>query len=111
MDKGLRELATKEKFGGKSDRALAVTKIIELLRKYYRRAIVNNTYDLKSMQDVIQASLSIVRRQIKDLTTADVQRIHHRGAVLIKENESDQRESIGNSKDQRRFIKLDKPSI
>ena len=33
----------------------------------------------------------IVRRQTKDLTTADVQRVHHRGAVLIKENESDQR--------------------
>ena len=36
---------------------------------------------------------TIVRRQTNDLTTADVQRVHHRGAVLIKENESDQRES------------------
>ena len=37
MDKGLRELATKEKLGGKSDGALTVTKINEL-QKYYRRA-------------------------------------------------------------------------
>ena len=56
MDKGLRELATKEKLGEKSDGALTVTTINEL-QKYYRRVIVNNTYDLKSMQDVIQASL------------------------------------------------------
>ena len=47
---------------------------------------------------------TIVRQQTKDLTTADVQRVHYRGAVLIKENESDQRESIGNPKDQRSFI-------
>ena len=56
MGKGLRELATKEKLGGKSDGAITVTKINEL-QKYYRRAIINNTYDLKSMQDAIQASL------------------------------------------------------
>ena len=30
---------------------------INELQKYYRRAIVNNTYDLKSMQDAIQACL------------------------------------------------------
>ena len=56
MDKGHRELATKENFGGKSDEALTVTKTNEL-EKYYRRAIINNTYDLKSIQDPIQASL------------------------------------------------------
>ena len=44
---------------------------------------------------------TIVRRQTKDLTTADVIRVHD--AVLIKENESDQRESNCNSKDQRNF--------
>ena len=43
---------------------------------------------------------TIVRRQTKDLTTADVTRVHHHDAVLIKENESDQRESNGNPKDQ-----------
>ena len=52
MSKGLRELATKEKLGGKSDGALTVTKINEL-QKYYRRAVINNTYDLKSMQNAI----------------------------------------------------------
>ena len=46
---------------------------------------------------------TIVRRQTKDLTTADVQRVHHHDAVLIKENESYQRESNGNPKDQRNF--------
>ena len=46
---------------------------------------------------------TIVRRQTKDLTTADVQRVDHHDAVLIKENESDQRESNGNPKDQRNF--------
>ena len=34
----------------------------------------------------------IVHQQIKDLTTAVVQRVDHHAAVLIKENESDQRE-------------------
>ena len=47
VGKGLRELATKEKLGGK-DGALTVTKTNEL-EKYYRRAIINNTYDLKSI--------------------------------------------------------------
>ena len=47
---------------------------------------------------------TIVRRQTKDLTTADVQRVHDRGAVLIKENGSDERGSIVNPKDQRSFI-------
>ena len=42
MGKGLRELATKEKLGGKSDGALTVT-TINKLQKYYRRANVNNT--------------------------------------------------------------------
>ena len=56
MGKGLRELATKEKLGGKSGGALTVTTINEL-QKYNRRAIVNNTYDLKSMQVAIQTSL------------------------------------------------------
>ena len=46
---------------------------------------------------------TIIRRQIKDLTTADVQRVHYHDAVLIKENVSDQRESNGNPKDQRNF--------
>ena len=47
---------------------------------------------------------TIARRQTKDLTTADVQRdVHHHDAVLIKKNESDQRESNGNLKDQRNF--------
>ena len=40
----------------KSQMELTVTKINES-QKYYRRAIVNNTYDLKSVQDPIQASL------------------------------------------------------
>ena len=47
---------------------------------------------------------TIVRRQTKDLTTADVQRVHHHHDFLIKENESDQRESNGNPTDQRNFI-------
>ena len=56
------------------------------------------------MQDTIQKLVyNIVRRQTKDLTTADVQRVHHHDAVLIKENESDQRESNVNPKDQRNF--------
>ena len=46
---------------------------------------------------------TIVRRQTKDLTTAGAQRVHHHDAVLIKENELDQRESKGNQKDQRNF--------
>ena len=45
---------------------------------------------------------TIIRRQTKYLITADVQRVHHRGAVLRKEN--DQRESIGNPKVQISFI-------
>ena len=56
LGKGLRELATKEKLGGKADGALTVTKINQL-QKYYRRAIVNNTHALTSMQDAIQATL------------------------------------------------------
>ena len=56
------------------------------------------------MQDTIQAIVyTIVHRQTKDLATADVQMVHHHDAVLIEENESDQRESNGNSKDQRNF--------
>ena len=46
---------------------------------------------------------TIVRRQTKDLTTTDVQRVDHHDAVLIKENESDQGESNGNPNDQRNF--------
>ena len=47
---------------------------------------------------------TIVRRQTKDQTTADVERdIDHHDAVLIKENKSDQRERSGNPKDQRNF--------
>ena len=72
MCKGLRELATKIKLGGKLDEVPTVTKTNEL-EKYYRRAIINNTYNLKCMQD------AIVRRQTKDLTTSHVQRVHHRG--------------------------------
>ena len=52
---GLRELATKEKLGVRWS-PYAVTKINEL-QKYYRRAMINNTYYLKSMQDTIQASV------------------------------------------------------
>ena len=55
------------------------------------------------MQDTIQANLYHCSSQTKDLATADVQRVHHHDAVLIKENESDQRESNGNPKDQRNF--------
>ena len=40
---GLRELATKEKLGGVRWSAYAVTKI-NSLQKYYRRAMINNTY-------------------------------------------------------------------
>ena len=47
---------------------------------------------------------TIVRRQTKDLTIAGVQRVRHRGAVSIKENESHQRESIVNPKDLRSSI-------
>ena len=46
---------------------------------------------------------TFVRRQTEDLTTADVQRVDHHDAVLIKENESDQRESNSNPNDQRNF--------
>ena len=46
---------------------------------------------------------TIVCQQTKDLITADVQRVYHHDAVLIKENESDQRDSNGNPKDQRNF--------
>ena len=91
MGKGLRELATKEKLGGKSDEALTVTKINEL-QKYYRIAIVNNTYDLKSMQDAIQASLYHCSSTYERPAGADVQRVLHHGAFLIKENETDKRE-------------------
>ena len=65
------------------------------LQKYYRRAIVNNTYDLKSMQDSIQASLH---------HCSSTDQRSYRGAVLINENESDQRESINNPKHQSSFI-------
>ena len=50
---GLRELATKEKLGGVSDGAL--TQLLKLIEEYY----------LKSMQDTIQASYTIVRRRPK----------------------------------------------
>ena len=46
---------------------------------------------------------TIVRRQTKDPTTTYVQRVHYHDAVLIKENESNQRESNGNPKDQRNY--------
>ena len=88
MGKRIRELATKEKLGAKSDGALTVTTINEL-QTYYRRVIVNNTYDLKSTYICKMPSklvYTIVLRQTKDLNTADVQRVHHRGAVLIKKN-------------------------
>ena len=93
---GLRELATKEKLGEKSDGGLTVTQINKL-QKYYRRAIVNNTYDFKSMQDDIQASLyhcsSANQRPV-----ADVQRVLYHGAFLIKENGTDQREVLAYTK-------------
>ena len=53
--------------------------------------MINDTYYLKSIEDAILASLSLF------------QRVHDHDAVLIKENESDQRESNGNPKDQRNF--------
>ena len=83
MGKGLRELATKEKLGGKADGALTVTKINQL-QKCYRRAIVNNTHDLTSIQNAIQATLYHCSSEAKNLTTADVQKVPHRGAFLIK---------------------------
>ena len=46
---------------------------------------------------------TIVRQQTKDLTIANVQRVHHHDTVLINENESDQREINSNPKDQRNF--------
>ena len=61
------------------------------MQKYYRRAIVNNTYDLKSIQDAIQASLYHCS-STDQRPAADVQRVLHRGAFLIKEDETDQRE-------------------
>ena len=54
---------------------------------------------------------TIVRRQTKDLTTADSQRVHHHNAVLIKENESDQRESNGNSKRSEKLHCVKKPKL
>lgn len=42
MGKGLRDLAAKNRLGGKKDGALTVNKI-NLLTKYYRRAIINNS--------------------------------------------------------------------
>ena len=70
-----------------------VTKINEL-QKYYRRAMINNTFILRVCKIPSKLVYTIVRRQTKDLTTADVQRVHHHDAVLIKENESDQRERV-----------------
>ena len=55
------------------------------------------------MQDAIQVTLYHCSLTDLDLTTAHVQRVHHRCAVLIKENESDERESIGIPKDQKSF--------
>ena len=102
--KVLRERATKEKLGGNSDGALTVSKTNEL-EKYYKRAIINNTYYLKICKIPSKLVYTIIRRQPEDLTTADVQRVHHHhDAVLIKENESDQRESNGNPNDRRSFI-------
>ena len=54
---GLRELATKEKLGAGRWSAYTVTKIYEL-QKYYRRAMINDLYYLKSIQDTIQADHS-----------------------------------------------------
>ena len=56
------------------------------------------------MQEPSKLIYTIVRRQTEDRTTADVKKVYHRDAVLIKKNESDQRESIVNPKDERSFI-------
>ena len=100
---GLKELATKEKLGGESDGAL--TQLLKLM------SCRNITKEQWSIMHIIwrvckmpsKLVYTIVRRQIKNLTTADIQRVYHHDAVLIKENESDQRESNGNPKDQRNF--------
>ena len=100
---GLRELATIEKLGGESDGEL--TQLLKLI------SCRNITEEQWSIIHIIwrvckmpsKLVYTIVRRQTKDLTTADVQRVDHHDAVLIKENESDQRESNGNPIDQRNF--------
>ena len=100
---GLRELATKEKIGGESDGAL--TQLLKLMncRNITKEqwSIIHIIWRVRKMPSKLV--YTIVRRQTKDLITADVQRVHHHDDVLIKENESDQRESNGNPKDQRNF--------
>lgn len=56
MGKGLREMAQKEKLGGRKDGALTAAKIT-LLQKYYRRAIVNNQKNVKAMENAVKATL------------------------------------------------------
>ena len=100
---GFRELATKEKLGGESDGAL--TQLLKLMscrniteEQWSKIYIIWRVWKMPS-----KLVYTIVRRQTKDLTTADVQRVDHHDAVLIKENKSDQRESNGNPNDQRNF--------
>ena len=100
---GLRELTTKEKLGGESDGALT-----QLLKLSSCRNITEEQWSIihiiwRECKIPSKLVYTIVCRQTKDLTTADIQRVHHHDAVLIKENESDQRESDGNPKDQRKF--------
>ncbi|KAJ8681703.1 hypothetical protein QAD02_017495 [Eretmocerus hayati] len=56
MGKGLRDLATKEKLGGKKAGALTVKKI-DMLQKYYGKAIRNNLPDVPAMKRAILATL------------------------------------------------------
>ena len=78
---GLRELVTKEKLGGESDGAL--TQLLKLM------SCRNITEDQSSIIHIIwrvckipsKPVYTIVRRQTKDLTTADVQKVSHYDAV------------------------------
>ena len=89
---GFREHATKEKLGGESDGALT-----QLLKLMSCRNITEEQWSIiyiiwRVCKMPSKLVYTIVRRQTKDLTTADVQRVDHHDTVLIKENESDQRE-------------------
>ena len=68
MGKGLRELGTKEKLGGKSDGALTAT-TINGLQKYYRRAIVNNTYEV-SVNNTYEVTSTVPARGARTINRA-----------------------------------------
>ena len=92
---GLRELATKENLGGESDRALTQLLKLMICRNITEEplSIINIIWRVCKLPS--QLVYIIVRRHTKDLSTADVQWVHHHDdAVSIKENESDQRVTV-----------------